>query len=355
MTRRLRRPAFTLIELLVVIAVIGVLVALLLPAVQRVREAANRASCQNNLKQIALAAHNYHDANWRLPPGIVCSPHAVNANPQYIFVPPPYQGPYVGCLAFLLPYLEMEPLYDQIPPAIFKFNTTMGAWAYNTPPYDFQTGLGINGTGYPAYANSQIKTFICPSDDPKTQEIQFGVVDGVWTTTNPVDTLYIDYLYDPGMAVTSEIGLSDYIAVAGTIGPQPYDSFYNQYQGAFSVNSKTRLQDITDGTAYTLMFGECLMDGGLTADPSLPGGRQMALTWMGAGSMPTAWDMVDPAYWWNFSSRHLNIVQFANCDGSVRGIRKCGLTDWFSDSWFAVQQAGGMKDHQNINEPLLEP
>jgi prepilin-type N-terminal cleavage/methylation domain-containing protein len=354
MTRTHRRSAFTLIELLVVIAIIGVLVALLLPAVQRVREAANRTSCKNNLKQIALAAHDYHDANWFLPPGIVVSANARNANPQYVSAPP-WAGPYVGSLAFLLPYLEMTPLYEQIPPAIFKFNTTMGAWGYNTPPYDFQTGLGINGTGYPAYCNAQIKNFICPSDDPKSQEIFYGPVDAVWT--EPGDVLWIDYLYDPSSAVTGEIGLSDYIGVAGAIGAQPSDPFYGLYQGALTVNSKTRLIDITngDGTAHTLLYGECLMDGGLTGQPSTPGGREMALTWMGAGSMPTAWDMVDPCYWWTFSSRHLNIVQFANADGSVRGIRKVGLTDWFSDQWFAVQQAAGFKDHQNINEPLLDP
>jgi prepilin-type N-terminal cleavage/methylation domain-containing protein len=345
MTRAHRRSAFTLIELLVVIAIIGVLVALLLPAVQRVREAANRTSCQNNLKQIALAAHNYHDANWRLPPGIVVSVNSRNANPQYVSQPP-YAGPYTGCFAFLLPYLEMEPLYDQIPPQMFKFNTTMGAWGYNTPPYDFQTGLGINGTGYPAYANAQIKTFICPSDDPKTQLITLGPVDAVWT--EPGEQLWIDYLYDPTQSTTNDMGLSDYVAVAGAIG-NDNDPFWGHYQGIFYRNSKTRLQDVADGTAYTLMFGEWL------ASDSTPGDRQFAGAWMGMGALATAWDTVDPSQWWNFSSRHLNIVQFANADGSVRGIRKVGLTDWFSDSWFAVQQAGGMKDHENINEPLLEP
>src|SRR5690349_6321747 len=104
------RSGFTLIELLVVIAIIGVLIGLLLPAVQKVREAANRMSCANNLKQLALAAQNYISAYGSLPPGINISPNAVNANPQYVFGAP-YAGPYTGVLQYLLPYVEQDNVY----------------------------------------------------------------------------------------------------------------------------------------------------------------------------------------------------------------------------------------------------
>jgi prepilin-type N-terminal cleavage/methylation domain-containing protein len=99
-TFRLARDGFTLLELLVVVAIIGVLLSLLVPAVQMVRESAARAQCQNNLKQLALAVHHYHDANnCRFPPGIG-------------FTGGQQTGPYGTCFFHMLPYIEQKPLYD---------------------------------------------------------------------------------------------------------------------------------------------------------------------------------------------------------------------------------------------------
>src|SRR5260221_1389574 len=111
---RHRKKGFTLIELLVVIAIIAILIGLLVPAVQKVREAANRMSCTNNLHQISLAAHNYHSALGVLPPGVIISPNSnTTLNPGATF-DPPFSGPYTGCLVFLLPYIEQDNIYKQI-------------------------------------------------------------------------------------------------------------------------------------------------------------------------------------------------------------------------------------------------
>jgi len=112
------RSAFTLIELLVVIAIIAILIGLLLPAVQKVREAAARMSCQNNLHQIVLASMNYESANGYLPPGGLYNANGVAGSAANWGAP--WHGPMTGVLAIILPYMEQDPLYKAFPSIYFS-------------------------------------------------------------------------------------------------------------------------------------------------------------------------------------------------------------------------------------------
>jgi prepilin-type N-terminal cleavage/methylation domain-containing protein len=386
MVRSLRRVGFTLIELLVVIAIIAILIGLLLPAVQKVREAAARIQCANNLKQISLAAHNYHDAYKCLPPGGLVSANAITPpNASYgptSYFPQNFQGPFTGALAFLLPYVEQGNVYNGIlntvqsnsvksPGAdLFRFNSQAGAWAYSYAPYDYQvsggfpTAQGANGTGYPHICDAHVPIFECPSDDPyqTISPALGGVMDAYFTgpdTARPgYFTIYADYLWDwPNFG--HELGASNYIACAGYMGQDPLNP---GYVGAYYQNSKTKLQAITDGTSNTIAFGETL--GGQ------PVARNYRLSWMGSGSMPTRWGLPSSTNpndfshidWYTFSSSHSGgIVQFGYNDGSVRSIRngivypgRSVSTSWTNAQYANFQGAAGSRDGTVVNFSVLE-
>src|SRR5262249_12649488 len=139
------RRGFTLIELLVVIAIIAILIGLLLPAVQKVREAAARMSCTNNLKQLALAAQNYEAANQKFPVGsaLITTTNAAYTNPRFA------NNSGVGCLAYLLPYMEQNNVYTQL--------------AVVWDPNDLSATLWYLNAANTAPARTRIKTLECPS------------------------------------------------------------------------------------------------------------------------------------------------------------------------------------------------
>jgi prepilin-type N-terminal cleavage/methylation domain-containing protein/prepilin-type processing-associated H-X9-DG protein len=192
------RPAFTLIELLVVIAIIAVLIGLLVPAVQLVRETAARLQCKNNLKQIGLALHNSHDTNHNFPPGYQTF---VDANNNDL-------GPGWGWGAFLLPFLEQDTLYRQI-----RFD------------------LDIKDPLNAGVRTHVLSIYVCPSEQ-KTGT--FTVVDG---NGSPL----------------VDVARGSYVAMNGVLGVSS-DAFDNN--GAFLRNSQMRIADITDGLSNTLFVGE---------------------------------------------------------------------------------------------------
>jgi len=192
------RRAFTLIELLVVMAIIGILIALLLPAVQKVRAAAARIQCINNLKQIGVACHNYHDAQQSFPPGYLATvPYIDGATDT---------TPGWGWGAYLLPYIEQDNLYHGID--------------LNQP---LQNSAAIQ---------TVVKLYLCPADE--LPEGTFSITD---TTQGTVATA----------------APSSYAATVGSDASDVADEYGN---GVFYRNSKTRIADITDGTSNTTLVGD---------------------------------------------------------------------------------------------------
>jgi prepilin-type N-terminal cleavage/methylation domain-containing protein len=208
-SRKLR--GFTLVELLVVIAIIGILIALLLPAVQAAREAARRSQCTNNLKQIGLALHNYHDTHKCLPSGYIRQITAVDNQGHWAWN------------ALLLPYVEQGALHDQINVGKIPISTV------------------ITTSALLAAMQEPLSAFICPSaaGQPKIHsELGRMIQDGTET--------------ERGLAVTNYIVCNSTYGLKKTGGTNPN----NQALGAFFENSGIGFKDVTDGTSNTIFVGE---------------------------------------------------------------------------------------------------
>ena len=341
-----QRSGFTLIELLVVIAIIALLMALLLPAIQKVREAANKMLCASNLRQIAIAAHNYHNDYLRLPPGILGPQPAI----------PAAQVQYVGTLSLLLPYLELDNIYKQFA---------------GIPGVGINLGLD-NGdaswwTRSACYGASQahVKAFLCPSDDLESASL-ITLIMMIYADQGNFPSFV---RYAPG---DEQVGRSNYLGVAGLggsfnvtvtapnpLGLSPTPNF-GGYEGIMLNRKKITLGQITvqDGTSNTLMFGESLGGYGV-------GDRGSAYAWFGLGGMGTGLGLgrgntqavsQGGAAYWRFSSRHAAGVQFAFGDASVHTIR-FGNTAWLgagpvAGDWALLQQlAGARMAIQTIHRP----
>jgi len=278
---------FTLVELLVVIAIIGILVALLLPAVQAAREAARRMSCGNNSKQIALALHNYHDVHKKFPPGWLWDGGA--------------NWETWGWSALVLPFMEQQPLYDQLGIG------TVNIWQYHSV-------TGAPWQRAKEALEKPIETFICPSD---TGYRKPGRVSDARR-------------FDGGRAFAAHPyrpGSSNYIGNMGF--RQRRRAQQNIAGGMFAGNSEVSISGIKDGTSNTILFGE--RDTQFCRGGSWVGVRNAD----GIGSRgvytSVAWarpiiNAPDPPFGWGsdrgcgegYGSMHPTGAHVALCDGSVR-------------------------------------
>ncbi len=244
--RKRRQSAFTLIELLVVIAIIAILIALLLPAVQQAREAARRTQCRNNLKQLGLACHNYHDVFDQLPPG------DVNANRVGGVTETPSTLPVSNlvCTVALLPYFDQAPLFNK-----FDLRLAMG------PAIHPNSAGGLSG-GWPnanrdAGRDTIIAGYLCPSDD--IGKTLYDSTDAQHYASRMAS--------DPAVGV----GRTCYLPVSGSRGWSTNSTYLGNQnssrtmpngvvgirdRGMFGHSGGANFRDVTDGTSNTAMFGE---------------------------------------------------------------------------------------------------
>jgi prepilin-type N-terminal cleavage/methylation domain-containing protein/prepilin-type processing-associated H-X9-DG protein len=277
------RNAFTLIELLVVIAIISILIGLLLPAVQKVRSAAARLQCMNNLKQIGLACHDHHDSQGRLPAGYRASASYFDGATD--------TAPGWGWAALLLPYLEQDNVYNAI-----NFN------------------LPVEHPANATAVQTMMKMYLCPSD--QTPSAAFPVLDAFGKT----------------------IALAAPSSYAACVGGDESDTFGPEGLGVFYRNSATRMTDIRDGTSQTIMVGDRAWSNaqgiwaGAIQNGVIVRGIRNPNPGNGAASYPAATLVLAHSHLNNartdtdgglddFSSNHTGGSNFVFADGSVHFIR----------------------------------
>jgi len=276
---RTERRGFTLIELLVVIAIIAVLIGLLLPAVQKVRESASRLKCANNLKQMCLGLHNFAQAMGRFPP-------AYDNEPAHQFD----YAPGWGWGTHILPYVEQDNLYKQLNPK-------------SNGPTRF--GGGVNPAAPTPLTQTALAIFRCPSDNGPDK-----------------NTFRLNH------------ATANYRAVCGTDTKGTFITNEDR-GGVMFQNSKVRIEDVADGTSNTVAVGECIFDEATAKWAAIwPGMIGVLPNPDGFTSSVmiscVMWHLDEESAWINgpapqaFSSRHRGGAYMGFCDGSIRFFRDGG-------------------------------
>ncbi|MCL2742507.1 MAG: DUF1559 domain-containing protein [Planctomycetaceae bacterium] len=236
--------AFTLVELLVVIAIIGVLIALLLPAVQAAREAARRMQCSNKFKQIGLAVHNYHDTNQAFPNDGTITIPAPGADLRLV------GGYFYGLTVRLLPFIEQTQLFSQFPPC------------YDTNPNNLAKGTDTTFTdGYAISVNEKPVWYLCPSlsRDRELKSVGGNAnADGTSLRKEGTASWGIHYYGIAGAVGQRPDAAGNYEPLFAT--PNATDGLVGK-NGFFYPGSVTSFSTITDGTSNTLCYGEVAWEG----------------------------------------------------------------------------------------------
>jgi len=298
-----RRHGFTLIELLVVIAIIAILIGLLLPAVQKVRDAANRMSCQNKLKQLGLALHNYHDANTKFPPG---AENAVLPRPNPVGNTATING--TSWIVYVLPQIEQENLYR-----LYRFD------------------LAYNSVENATVGENVVSTLYCPSGPNPTQFLD----PNTNLTRNP-STHYYGVMGPAGLTNPTTITING-VAINYTVGDPAANgawsahgmlSHFRTTSGSVSTNRFVRMTDVTDGVSNTLMLAE------RSVTQPIPNSSNHDLrSWIrgnsgGSGATKCVTYPINSTYYngsnnfnhISFGSNHSGGANFCLGDGSVRFI-----------------------------------
>ncbi|MBL8848766.1 MAG: DUF1559 domain-containing protein [Planctomycetaceae bacterium] len=302
MVRTKRASGFTLIELLVVIAIIAILIALLLPAVQQAREAARRTQCRNNLKQLGLAIHNYHDAYNMFPTGVGYS--------------------LWGWKVYILPYIDQTAQYN-----IINFNdgidfTGATCRGQGSACYTSQhQSNALTAAGRQHWATTPFAVLGCPSDPlgntaySATLPVINANYHGVCGNVNSVIRANNNYGLNSRHRIIC-------LPAGGCIEPYPGNSqLHTEYNGIFRYAARVRVGDVIDGTSNTLMVGERAVDPSHSWGWTLTGTEGDSM--LGTGSPIWQGPITTAAgYDWQFSPRfsshHVGGAHFLLGDGSVR-------------------------------------